>query len=91
MAVMLTRVAVDDYEAWKAGFDSDPYGARAKATGHRIVRAVEDPSEVFVQVEFPTAEDAHEARQKLIDGGMLDRVAVKNGPTVAEIAERVEY
>ena len=50
MAFMLTRVRVDDYEAWKPVFDADPAGARTAATGHRILRNAEDPNELFVQV-----------------------------------------
>ena len=84
MSFMLTRIKVEDYDAWKAMFDSDPVGARETATGHRILRGVEDPNEVFIQVEFPSADDALAARQKLIDGGVLDRVDVQNGPTLAE-------
>ena len=91
MTLMLTRVAVDDYDAWKSIFDSDPYGARKAAQGHRIVRSLDDPSEVFIQVEFPSPSEATAARDKLIEAGLLDRVNVKNGPTVAELAETVTY
>jgi hypothetical protein len=91
MAFMLTRIHVDDYEAWKPIFDSDPPGAREAAKRHRILRSLEEPNEVFVQVEFASSDDANAARERLLASGVLDRVTVKAGPTVTEEAEAVDY
>ena len=91
MAFMLTRIQVDDYETWKRIFDADPPGARKAATGHRILRGLQEPNEVFVQVEFASSEDANAARERLLASGALDRVTLKAGPTVAEEAETVQY
>ena len=91
MAYLLTRIAVDDYEAWKPMFDEGRASVRVTATGHRILRAIDEPGELFIQVEFSTADDARRAREQLIASGALDRVTVKAGPTVAESAELVEY
>jgi hypothetical protein len=91
MAFMLTRIKVDDYDAWKPIFDSDPPGARKAAKGHRILRDSEEPKEVFVQVEFVSSDDAEAARERLLASGVLDRVTVKAGPTIAEEAETVEH
>ena len=91
MAFMLTRIQVDDYEAWKPVFDSDPPGARKAAKGHRLLRSLEEPNEVFIQVEFASADDANAARERLLASGVLDRVTVKAGPAVAEEAEPVAY
>ena len=91
MAFMLTRIQVDDYEAWKPIFDSDPPGARKAAKGHRLLRSSEEPNDVFVQVEFGSPEDAKAARERLLASGVLERVTVKAGPTVAEEAETVAY
>jgi hypothetical protein len=91
MSFMLTRIHVDDYDAWKPMFDSDPAGARREAKGHRILRGTEDPNELFIQVEFASAEDASAARERLLASGVLERVTVKTGPAVAEQAESVEY
>ena len=91
MALMLTRIGVDDYDTWKATFDTDPAGARRGAKGHRIVRGVEDPNEVFIQVEFASVEDAKAARERLLSSGVLDRVRVKAEPTVAEVADVATY
>ena len=91
MAFMLTRIQVEDYDAWKPMFDSDPAEARKTAKGHRILRSVEEPNELFLQVEFGSSDDANAARERLLASGVLDRVTVKAGPTVAEEAETVAY
>jgi CxxC motif-containing protein (DUF1111 family) len=87
---MLTRIKISDFEEWKAMFDSDPPGAREHATGWRVLRGVEDPDEVFVQVDFPSAELALEARRRLVDSGVLERVReVVSPPTLVEEADAV--
>ena len=91
MALMLSRIQVDDYEAWKPMFDSDPAGAREGAKGHRILRSSEQPNEVFIQVEFASTGDAEAARERLLASGVLERVNVKSAPTVVEEAETVAY
>ena len=91
MALLLTRIGVDDYDAWKPMFDSDPAGAGKAAKGHRISRSVENPNEVFVQVEFASVDEAKAARERLLSSGVLDRVTVKTEPTVTEEAESVAY
>ena len=90
MPTMLTRIKIGDFEEWKTMFDSDPPRAREHATGWRILRAVEDPDEVFVQVDFPSAELALDARRRLLESGVLERVReVVAAPTLAEEADAV--
>jgi hypothetical protein len=87
---MLTQIKIGDFEEWKAMFDSDPPQAREHATGWRVLRGVEDPNEVIVQVEFPSAELALDARRRLIDSGVLERVReVVSAPTLVEEADAV--
>lgn len=90
MPTMLTRFKISDFEEWKAMFDSDPPQAREHATGWRVLRGVEDPNEVIVQVEFPSAELALDARRRLLDSGVLERVReVVSPPTLVEEADAV--
>ena len=91
MAFMLTRIHVDDYDAWKAMFDDDTPGAREHAKGHRILRSADDPNELFIQVEFASPEEAVAARERLVASGVLERVSVTAGPALAEEAETVAY
>ena len=87
MTFMLTRVQVGNYDEWKPMFDQDKPGARAEAKGYRLLRSVDDPNEVFVQVEFDSAEKAKAAREKLLASGVLDRFPDHMGPTITEEAE----
>lgn len=91
MALLLMRGDVGDYDAWKSMFDSDPVGRKQAAKGHRILRSVENPSEVFIQVEFASAGDAKDFRERLLASGVLDRMTVKTEPTVAEIVDDMAY
>ena len=87
---MMTQIKISDFEEWKAMFDSDSPRAREHATSWRVLRGVEDPSEVIVQVEFPSAELALDARRRLADSGVLDRVReVVSPPTFVEEADAV--
>jgi hypothetical protein len=81
-AYVITRIQVGDYEAWRPMFEQDRPRAREKARGVRVFRKVEDPNHVFVFLEFDTVEDAHEAGRRLLESGVLDRFADKDGPNV---------
>ena len=87
MAFIMTRINVGDYDAWKPMFNHDGPGARESAVGYRLFRSVENPGEVFIQVEFASSDEAKVARERLLASGVLDRFADKSGPTVVEQAE----
>jgi len=91
MAFILTRIDVGDYERWKPMFDQDTPGTRPEAKGHRVLRNADAPGEVFVMVEFSTAEEARAGREKLLASGVLDRFQDKSAPRIVEEAERVDY
>jgi hypothetical protein len=91
MAFLLMRADVGDYDTWKSMFDSDPAGRKQAAKGHRILRSVENPNEAFLQVEFASPQDAETFREKLVASGVLDRITVLNGPTIAEVADSAVY
>jgi hypothetical protein len=91
MVFILTRIGVGDYDAWKPLFDKDAPGARRSALGHRVLRNVENPNEVFIQVEFDSTEEANAARRRLLESGVLERFTDKSGPTVLEQAEYVRH
>lgn len=67
-------------------FDQDRPQAREKVTLQRVFRNVDDPNHVFVFLEFASVEDAEEARQRLVDSGVLDRFDDKHGPNVVQEA-----
>ena len=90
MAYFLTRINVGDYDAWKPMFDADTPGARRGSKGDRIFRSVDDPGEVYILVEFASAEEAKAAREILLTSGVLDRFQDKSGPAVVE-HEAIEH
>jgi hypothetical protein len=94
MAIMVLNFEVDDYDAWKPMFDEDPAGRKENgATGHVVSRAVDNPNEVFIRVEFPSVEQAKTFRERLIASGALERsgMRVKSGPTVADVDDATTY
>jgi hypothetical protein len=91
MPFFLTRLRIGDYDAWKPNFDQDGPRARERALGHRIFRNIDDPAEVYLLVEFATAEDAREGRARLIASGVLDRFADKDLPKIVEEADAASY
>jgi len=89
MTYIITRINVGDYDAWKQMFDKDEPGVRASANGWRVFRSLDNPNEVFVQVEFSSANEATAGRDRLLASGVLDRFDDKHGPTVVEEAEAI--
>ena len=92
MPSIFAQFDIDDYDTWKSSrFDADPAGRKQAAEGHRIYRGVDDPSKVFIAVEFAAAEDAKAFRERLLASGALDNIAVKVEPTVVDIADEATY
>jgi len=81
-AFIITRIQVGDYETWRPMFDQDRPGTREKATVQRVFRGVDDPNQVFILLEYPSLDDANEARRRLEESGVLDRFQDKHGPNV---------
>ncbi len=50
---------VFDFAAWKEAFDGDPVGRRKHGVrSYRIMRAVDDPNRVTIDLVFDTADQA---------------------------------
>ena len=94
VAIMVLNFEVDDYDTWKPMFDEDPAGRRESgAKGYVVSRAVDNPNEVFVRIEFPSVEQAKTFRERLITSGAMERggMRLKSGPTVAEVDDATTY
>jgi hypothetical protein len=83
-AFVITRINVGDYDAWRPLFDQDRPRAREKATRRRVFRGVDEPGQIFVFLEFASVGDAAEARERLLESGVLDRFEDRHGPNVVE-------
>jgi hypothetical protein len=94
VAILVLNFEVDDYDAWKPGFDEDPAGRRESgAIGYVVSRAVDNPNEVFIRVDFPSVEQAKAFRERLLASGAIERggMRMKSGPTVAEVDDATTY
>jgi hypothetical protein len=81
-AFIITRIQTGDYDRWRPMFDQDQPRAREKAHVQRVLRSVDEPNEVFIYLEYPSVEDANEARERLVSSGVLDRFEDTHGPNV---------
>jgi hypothetical protein len=82
---------VPDYDVWKAAFDADPLGREAAGVLHyRILRPVDDPRRVSVDLEFADRPGAERFRESLLQLWMTGgAMAVMRDPVVRieEVAE----
>ena len=59
MAYMFGRAMVEDYAAFRKVFDEkEDMRQEAGAVNSTVYQSVDDPNEVIIQVEFPTADAA---------------------------------
>jgi hypothetical protein len=91
MPYMVMNLETPSYDQWKEMFDSDPVGRKDAAKGHIVLRSLENPNEVFVRVEFGSADDAKAFRERLLASGVLSRSTIKAGPTVVDLVENITY
>ena len=84
---IITRIQVPDYRMWRQMFDQDQPRARERATSVRVFQGADDENHVFVFLEYASEDDARDARQRLVDSGVLDRFEDCHGPNVVVEAE----
>ena len=87
----LVGVFEGDIDAWTKQFLSDPIGRKQVAKGHTLLRGVDNPNQIFVRVEFDSAEEAKAFQEKVRGSAVLDNVNVKVPPTVAEMFDQASY
>ena len=87
----LVGVFEGDFEAFKETFDADPLGRKQAAKGHTMLRGVDNPNEIFLRVEFDSAEEAKSFRDKVRGSDVLQNLTVKVPPTVTEMADQATY
>jgi hypothetical protein len=80
-----------DFDAFKRRFDEDPLGRKQAAKGHTLLRGVDNPNEIFVRIEFGSAEEAKSFGDKVRSSDVLQNVTVKVPPTVTEAADQATY
>jgi hypothetical protein len=93
MAQIIALFEIDDYDAWKQRFDLDPAGRGDTATGHSILRNVDNPKEVLLTIAFPTVDDAKALLERLIASPPPppeEGMTLKLQPTIFELVDDSE-
>ena len=94
MVTLRIEHPVPDYDAWRRAFDSDPLDRRGSGVrGYRVLRSLDDPGVVFVDLDFEDRAQA-EAMREALRGlwarvqpeGLIDDQRVR----LAELLEVVE-
>jgi hypothetical protein len=90
MPILQIEHPVPDFDAWKAAFDRDPvHRERSGVRRYRILRPVDDPRYVLVDLEFDTLSEAEAMRTALRDLWSEVEGTVMTSPR-ARIVEAVE-
>jgi heme-degrading monooxygenase HmoA len=87
----LVGVLEGDFDAFKEQFESDPLGRKQAAKGHTMLRGVENPNQIFVRIEFDSADDAKAFQDKVRNSDVLQNVTIKVAPSVVEMADQATY
>jgi hypothetical protein len=88
MHILRVEHSVSDFDAWKQVFDSDPIGRKERGVRrYRILRQVDDPSYVLIDLEFDSSDEAETFAAALRE--VWGRVDVMRDPQ-ARIVEVVE-
>ena len=91
MAILQIEHRVRDFNAWKQAFDNDPIGReQGGVRRYRILRALDDPNFVVIELEFDGSDEAESFQAALRDlwGRVGDSLGLE-GPQ-ARIVEAVE-
>jgi len=94
MYVLRIEHPVPDFDAWKAAFDHDPVGReRSGVRRYRILRPVDDPNYVMVDLEFDSRREAEAMLAALRDVWRRVEGTIMMNPRarVVEAAEGKEY
>jgi hypothetical protein len=91
MPAFIVGVFEGDVDAWKERFDADPLGRKQVAKGHTLLRAADNPNQVFVRLEFDRLEDAKAFAEKVRGSNVLEGLTLTVPPTAAELVEKAEY
>lgn len=94
MYILRIEHAVPDYEGWKRAFDSDPVGRETSGVRrYQVLRAVDDPRYVMIDLEFDTKQQADALLAGLRNVWRRVEGQVMRDPKVriAEVAEAKEF
>jgi hypothetical protein len=85
---------VQSYENWKRAFDSDPVGReKMKVRRYQILRPVDNPNYVMINLEFGTKGDAEAllTAMRAVWSRVEGTIMTNPKAQIVEIAETKEY
>lgn len=94
MFILRIEHPVPDYDAWKGAFDSDPVGReKSSVRRHQVLRAVDDPNHVMIDLEFDTATEAEAllAAMRVVWGRVEGNIMWNPQARIVEVVENKEY
>jgi hypothetical protein len=95
MHILRIEHPVPDFDDWKKTFDDDPIGREQSGVRrYRILRSIDDPSYVMVDLEFNSSREAEAVRAALRDlWGRVQAEGLIGGPQArtVEVVESKEY
>ena len=88
MAYMFGRISVEDYAAFRKTFDSkEDIRQAAGAVKSTVYQSVDDPNEIVVQVEFPSADAAKAFSTSEGLRNAIQQAGVKGQPRIVVVNE----
>ena len=93
MIILRIEHAVPNFEGWKKAFESDPIDRRKAGVHHyRILRPVDNPNYVIIDLEFDNLKQTEEVLAALQNlWGKVEGKVMMNAQTrILEIAEAVD-
>jgi hypothetical protein len=85
---------VPNFDGWKQAFDSDPVGrAKSGVRRYQILRAIDDPNYVMIDLEFDTVQQAEAllAAMRVVWGRVEGTIMTNPKARIVEIAETKTY
>jgi len=85
---------VPNFDGWKQAFDSDPVGReKSGVRRYQILRAVDDPNYVMIDLEFDTASKASAllAAMRVVWGRVEGTIMMNPKARIVEVTETKAY
>jgi hypothetical protein len=85
---------VPSYEKWKAAFESDPVGReKMRVRRYQILRPLDNPNYVMIQLEFDTANDAEALlnAMRAVWSRVEGTIMMNPKSQIVEVVEKKEY
>jgi len=94
MHILRIEHPVPDFDAWKKAFDSDPLGREQSGVRrYRVLRAIDDPNYVMIDLEFDSLSEAEAVSAALRDlwGRVQGKIVESPQARIVEAVESKEY